>query len=892
MEDLSSDVIVPHISSSSTTSIDDMRESKKLVQANPKYKSEQLSNASDINNTSSVLNTNENKKEEANASNSPLALNDNDNLNASVKKSKMLPDQKIKHQIRAGEEEDTSTPLLSKEDPYDTDSDPYSSSSSESTYFSSTDESYDSFEDENVHRAMHFLSNSSLHDLPYDEKVEYLKSKGLSEHQIESANSRLLSLNQPIHNKHKINKFNSRRDRRYKKKKHDRGTKHNRRKKYKHHKQRLYTRTPALSQHQSSLYPASSHPNNRNVYGNPNNPYHQNQYPFDEDDPSYDRSLISAASFGGMLSITALAALRWLNGGDFVLFPPPQTNNRSSEIATANSDVNSHNTSNIETTPETEMEAETVSGDIKEILEMGTESSNVPTTQYDASVLKNYNNQKEIEPKIFPDSESNQNDLGNSHYPNAHTDDYKELSSSLQILTKEIQNLSTSIHDLRLHKEKEKSKETSNQLTNHAMTLLQSSTSETENPLTNSQINLDAHENKNYRIMFQLAEAKAELSIVKQLLSSSSSSQQKPLSDEVHKQTKTDNIAFILNKINESMENIETQMKFSGNKEWREKMNQTNRKTNDNTNPIINDLSIKQSNSAIPQNSSNQHTIQVTSTSLLKALQTIQSENDDKTLAIGGKMLHLYTLNLAKNPKVPRYRKIYTSNASFQNKVGILKGGIDLLLAIGFVQKDSLLEWEPEAMKRETNNESASNEKQNINVTNLNFATNIVHGAAFAIQNMLSNPRIQFTFENNSVLDSTDSIPTSLPNLNDDKHTSTFFQTPEPKNNLLVSPPMTKKTDFLDELVNNTHTPLRLEKDDKEVEDSMSVYVEKSSTLIQEKSLDETKSMVDTTSMENEEVKGSLDADGKTINETHESKVKLFSETDGKQEKLTQSCQT
>ena len=50
-------------------------------------------------------------------------------------------------------------------------------------------------------------------------------------------------------------------------------------------------------------------------------------------------------------------------------------------------------------------------------------------------------------------------------------------------------------------------------------------------------------------------------------------------------------------------------------------------------------------------------------------------------------------INLSSHPHVPRYRKIFTSNENFQ-KVSSLKGGKELLLAIGFVDKPNHLEWQ------------------------------------------------------------------------------------------------------------------------------------------------------------------------------------------------------
>ena len=79
--------------------------------------------------------------------------------------------------------------------------------------------------------------------------------------------------------------------------------------------------------------------------------------------------------------------------------------------------------------------------------------------------------------------------------------------------------------------------------------------------------------------------------------------------------------------------------------------------------------------------------------SLREAIRTLAEENESSLLREGAQLLYLYVINLSSHPHVPRYRKIYTSNESFQ-KVEQLVGGKKLLLALGFVEKPNCLEWE------------------------------------------------------------------------------------------------------------------------------------------------------------------------------------------------------
>lgn len=79
--------------------------------------------------------------------------------------------------------------------------------------------------------------------------------------------------------------------------------------------------------------------------------------------------------------------------------------------------------------------------------------------------------------------------------------------------------------------------------------------------------------------------------------------------------------------------------------------------------------------------------------SLREAIRTLAEENESSQLREGAQLIYLYVINLSSHPHVPRYRKIFTSNESFQ-KVEQLVGGKKLLLALGFVEKPNCLEWE------------------------------------------------------------------------------------------------------------------------------------------------------------------------------------------------------
>jgi len=78
-----------------------------------------------------------------------------------------------------------------------------------------------------------------------------------------------------------------------------------------------------------------------------------------------------------------------------------------------------------------------------------------------------------------------------------------------------------------------------------------------------------------------------------------------------------------------------------------------------------------------------------------QAIQTLYERNETQSPSFQSaiKMLHLYTTNLLKNKDIPRYRKIYTNNTSFQDSVGTVQGGSEFLLQLGFEWNDKWLEF-------------------------------------------------------------------------------------------------------------------------------------------------------------------------------------------------------
>jgi PUB domain len=76
------------------------------------------------------------------------------------------------------------------------------------------------------------------------------------------------------------------------------------------------------------------------------------------------------------------------------------------------------------------------------------------------------------------------------------------------------------------------------------------------------------------------------------------------------------------------------------------------------------------------------------SSALRDALCELVAANRKERLVSGAQLLYLYVVNVASHPRVPRYRKIFCNNESFQQHVADLAGARPLLEAVGFVERE------------------------------------------------------------------------------------------------------------------------------------------------------------------------------------------------------------
>ena len=86
---------------------------------------------------------------------------------------------------------------------------------------------------------------------------------------------------------------------------------------------------------------------------------------------------------------------------------------------------------------------------------------------------------------------------------------------------------------------------------------------------------------------------------------------------------------------------------------------------------------------------------------LEEAIRSLAVRNERILRVAGAQLLSLYVANLSAHPKVPRYRKIFTSNDTYRQKLSLLDGANDLLRALGFQDGTHCLEWLPQDGNRD-----------------------------------------------------------------------------------------------------------------------------------------------------------------------------------------------
>lgn len=179
---------------------------------------------------------------------------------------------------------------------------------------------------------------------------------------------------------------------------------------------------------------------------------------------------------------------------------------------------------------------------------------------------------------------------------------------------------------------------------------------------------------------------------------------------------------------------------------------------------------------------------------LVSAVRSLVEENERSNLLIGAQLLYLYVINLSSHPRVPRYRKIFTSNESFQ-KVDRLTGGRDFLLALGFVERGKYLEWMPAPVAPSPDDLAALKEKEDTYLALLEEAASalsVIKSPGHKATDAVMEEAVASIASANVTIDFSFGAPPSSPPKDDDSEEEMLvMQTPDTA--MIVSPPMRKK---------------------------------------------------------------------------------------------------
>ncbi len=465
--------------------------------------------------------------------------------------------------------------------------------------------SHDAINDDetNVSMAIRFWKHSSLKDIPIDQKRQYLREKGVTDAQIHKAWDRIIEEDTliPLNNS-----------------------------------QSMTATSPPQPTYLPPQYSApSTHPHTSQVSGHPSPDLHYMPYAptprFEEEEgPGPFLQGVSLVALGGFVGLTAAAAVRWLNGGDFQFLPPPCLPDDSIKQ--------------------------------RSIVLQG-QQADTRKEDYDDFI-----DTVEEEYATYDDEEENNNN---------DDDDGEEnglIPYAQEKLLDQVQSISESMkaHVTIQEKILQKLSSQGTSITNHSMELLRKSSGITSSDDSSKSTEL-------LKIWAQLLDIKCELLHLRDVKRESSVSCGDL--DSIGNQLGT-----TLSKLDSCLESIQESF-----------ICQPSPKSlkADNAAPITIPPSIPmetpdthlKEKAVFHDDDSPHHFL-----TLRQAVRRMAKENDATTLRVGSQLLYLYIVNLTGAPTNPRYRKIFTTNESFQ-KVESMIGGKDLLLAVGFEEGKGYLEW-------------------------------------------------------------------------------------------------------------------------------------------------------------------------------------------------------
>jgi hypothetical protein len=522
-------------------------------------------------------------------------------------------------------------------------------------------------DEENVKKAISFLRNKEILDVSPSEKRKYLTKVGITQDEIDTALDRLA--NTIIGDSKEGSNHNS-----------DEG-----RPPYHRHLQHHQQQNHCGGPHSSGPLPPNYNMQPRHDM---NNFASNNMGSIRQEEGESSFFSVSSWAGGFFMSTFCLAALRWLNGGDFVLFPPP--------VAASMSSVGRIKQNNDTQHDDNHQDGET---DYLDEASVNSDGSGDP----DLSMILN----------------------GTANHERSDVHGNNQEQSSFEDLVMEVKALSKAINSFREEQDRA-NRVTAAQLgkgvTDDAMDFLRQ-----QKPLVSQKKgDVAAIDKKDIsRIRSLIAEMVDELSQVKDsfddmAVEDGNATVESELDKKTGQTELSSKIDIAIRKGKEvlalvkspdessSAKIIESQQAPPAERGNIEKDQDANDTKHEEIEDVDNDKSEPDLTPAANEKSGESSDVNPSSKDLEEALESLSQNNENEALKSGAQMLYLYCKNLSKNPSVPLYRKIYTNNNSFKSKVGNLVGAKEFLSALGFVERTNFFEWSP------SNNETSSETKSQL----------------------------------------------------------------------------------------------------------------------------------------------------------------------------------
>ena len=639
-------------------------------------------------------------------------------------------------------------------------------------------------------RAVRFLTNPSVVNLPLDDKIGYLRSKGLSNEEVDEALDMVELENDEMDVAWDDNDSDGENERDHRNDRH-----RDRRRRQRGQYADEYGRGQPYQQHQayqpSSQQVVSYADNNQAVQ-----PYQQ-QTPQQQQQQQAltEPGLALPLTVGGILGVTAIAAFRWLNGGDFLLFPPPSapslaqdeshtTNGAAGGVkfkagGDGGGQVNTGNETTVDSTIEEGYEEEEGGAALTQV-EEEVEGGEHTTNEQDETIydyLDEYLGNGEEEEEAIGGgggAATTANDTTYDEDERYHTADYTYESGAEPTTGKappdianRLENLTSAVEKFVAVQErtlKAKADEKGQAVTNSAMDLLRRSSSVTLStpavtPFRNGELQLQQPHGTprsiggdsdgsvpDVAVAVLVTKMKCQLIGVREAIkdaakSGSSSTSMERAEEKLDEVTKTFERLETMLLGGKQVSDYETsELPVAANVasmyETPSRMFETGELSpvpgcNDGDDPEVTDLDVTLDMEMSPDRSvfgkeEEQNAVSAAAAAVaaqgralkpptfevedlgstpeepigMEALTrafdilTNPAKNQADTIKACAQMLYLYVVNLSSNASSKRYRRVYTTNANFKNKVGSVVGGITVLESLGFVDKGSYMEWE------------------------------------------------------------------------------------------------------------------------------------------------------------------------------------------------------